>query len=80
MYQLRDVFGPSLTKKDITPTNIHVLHQHRDQITGVENRKSDIRKKKRQLTARVNQNLKNRQIAKLAQTFLANNKPVQASV
>lgn len=79
MYQLRDVFNANLTKKDISSINIHLLHQHRDQVTGVEKQKSNIRKKKKQLTARVNQNLKNRQIAKLAQAFLANNKPIQTS-
>jgi hypothetical protein len=76
MYQLRDIYNESLNKKVIILPNIHTLHQRRDQITGVEEQKSDIRKKKKQLTARVNQNLRNRQIAKLAQAFLKNNEPV----
>jgi hypothetical protein len=80
VYQLRDIFNTNLTRKTTTPINVHILHQHKDQVTGVETRKSDIKKRKRQLVARVNLNMKNRQIAKLAQTFLANNKPIQTLV
>jgi hypothetical protein len=80
MYQLRDVYDKSFNRKEITLPSIHILHQHRDQVTGVETRKSDIRKKKRQLVTRVNRNLRDRKIAALAKVFLKNNKPIQASV
>lgn len=80
MYQLRDIFNPNLIKKKTTPTNIHLLHQHRDQVTGVETKKSDIRKRKRQLVARINQNMNNRIIAAKAKAFLEKNKPIQVSV
>lgn len=78
MYQVNDIYNPDLTKKDsISPINVHILHQRRDQITGVEQRKSLSRKKKRDMIARVNLNTRNREIAALAQAFLQANKPIQ---
>lgn len=78
MYQISDIYSPDLTRKPIkTPINIHVLHQHRDQVTGVEKMKSLTRKKKRNMVARINQTLDNRKIAALAQKFLKLNNPVK---
>jgi hypothetical protein len=78
MYQIGDIYNTALIRKPVsTPTNIHILHQHRDQITGVEQKKSLVRKKKRDIVARVNQTLNNRKIAALAQNFLKKNKPIQ---
>lgn len=77
MYQIGDLYNTDLTKKaGSTPTNVHVLHQRRDQVTGVEKKKSLSRKKKRDLITRVNHNMNNRKIAALAQAFLQANKPV----
>jgi hypothetical protein len=78
MYQINDVYNPDLTRKTVnTPTSVHVLHQKRDQITGVERKKSISRKKKRDMTARVNLNLRNKKITELAQAFLEKNNPIQ---
>jgi hypothetical protein len=78
MYQISDIYNPDLIRKPVgTPINIHILHQHRDQITGVEQKKSLVRKKKQDIVARVNQTLNNRKIAALAQNFLKENKPIQ---
>jgi hypothetical protein len=77
MYQINDLYTPNFTRKPIGFTNIHVLHQHRDQITGIEQKKSLVKKKKRDIVARINLNMNNRKIAALAQTFLKKNKPVK---
>jgi hypothetical protein len=78
MYQIKDLYNSDFTRKPINaPINIHVLHQHRDQVTGVEQKKSAIKKKKRNIIARINQTLDNRKIAALAQTFLKSNNPVK---
>lgn len=78
MYQISDIYKPNLIRKPVgTPINIHILHQHRDQITGIEQKKSLVRRKKRDLTARVNLNLRNKKVTKLAQAFLQANKPIQ---
>jgi hypothetical protein len=78
MYQINDLYNPDLTRKTIsTPTSVHVLHQKRDQTTGVERRKSVSKKKKRDMTARVNLNLRNKKIAELAQAFLKKSNPVK---
>jgi hypothetical protein len=81
MYQIGDVYNPDLTRKPVSaPTNVHLFHQRRDQITGVERKKSLVRKKKRDMVERINLNLRNRRVAALAQTYLEKNKPIQASV
>jgi hypothetical protein len=78
MYQISDIYNKDLTRKPIGALiNIHILHQRRDQITGIEQKKSRIKKKKQTMVNRVNLNLKNRQIAALAQTFLKSNNPIK---
>lgn len=78
MYQISDIYNPDLTRKPIgAPINIHILHQHRDQVTGIERRKSLTRKKKRDIIARININMNNRRVAALAQTFLKKSNPVK---
>ena len=80
MYQLGDVYNKNLNRKAIICSNIHIVHQHRDQVTGVERKKSITRKKKRDMVKRINLNTRNREIAELAKTFLANNAPVKTTV
>lgn len=77
MYQIGDLYNKDLTRKNNNLPIIHTLHQHRDQITGVERKKSIIRKKKRNLIARVNLNMNNRKVAALAQAFLQKNNPIK---
>jgi hypothetical protein len=78
MYQICDIYNKDLTKKDNIPViNVHILHQKRDQVTGIEKKKSIIQKKKRDLIARVNTNLRNKKIAELAQAFLKKSDPVK---
>lgn len=77
MYQINEIYNPDLTRKLGAPIDIHVLHQHRDQITGLEQKKSLIKKKKRAMVTRINLNMNNRKVAALAQTFLQKNNPVR---
>lgn len=78
MYQISDIYNSDLTRKPLsTPINIHILHQHRDQVTGVEKRKSLVRKKKQNMVTRINTNMNNKKIAELAQAFLKSNNPVK---
>lgn len=81
MYQISDIYSPDLTRKPIgTSINIHALHQHRDQVTGVEQKKSLIKKKKKNMAARINLNLRNRQVAELARKYLKDNTPIKTAV
>lgn len=78
MFQIGDLYRTDLTKKATSAsTSIHILHQKRDQITGLEQKKSFIRKKKRAMISRINTNMRNREIIKLAQTFLRKSDPVK---
>lgn len=80
MYKIGDIYNTNLTKKPTeTVLPVHMLHQHRDQVTGIEQRKSIARKKRRDMTARINLNLRNKKIATLARNFLENNKPIKTS-
>lgn len=78
MYQIGDLYKQDLTEKPASaPTSIHILHQRRDQVTGIEQKKSLIRQKKRAMAARINLNLRNREIVELAQTFLKKSDPIK---
>lgn len=74
MYQIQDLI------KKTTPLPIHIIHQHKDQTAGVEQKKSKTKKKKRNMETIINRNLRDKKIAELAKDFLKHNEPIRCTV
>lgn len=79
-YAINQIYGPEFNRKRTTSKDVLILHQQRDQETGIEQKKAAIRRRKRETAHRIEHNQKMAEIVNLARKNVAEGKVIKVGV